>query len=550
MNQRSCGVLLPMFSLPGNPFMGGLGDGADSFALFLEKSGCRWWQMLPVTPVDPFHSPYASCSAFAGETLFIDLDALYRQGLLDESDIIDAKRSAADADRSTADYLRAREIRFPLWRKAFDRFQRRVGGGLYRLHAERFFHENAFWLDDFALFRVLADRFGTDAWSVWPVEFRRRDAAALDAVRAEESEKLQFVRFLQLVFDVQWAAFKRRCGEHSVRLLGDVPIYIGAAGAETWSRPELFLMDADGVMERVSGAPADAFNPDGQRWNSPLYRWDKLQEEGFDWWVKRIGKTLERFDAVRLDHFIGFYNFYSFPATPRDRLKPLTADEPTGGLVPATPIDENGGFWAKGPGENLLDTLFARFQSGAFLAEDLGVMTKGVHDLRDRYALPGMEVLQFSFDFKNEGDPVNGWPVRSVACTGTHDTQTTRGWLESLLKPEKPLPVDYSFVARTLWEHLPEEEHRAGHYDRTCDPASAGPDDLDRLVRGAIRSVLNSASSLALVPMQDLLGLDDSARMNFPGKSEGNWRWRLSSQLPLDEVSAALRRLAAETNRG
>lgn len=522
MNQRSGGVLLPMFSLPGAPFMGGLGAGAERFASFLADSGCRWWQMLPVTPIDPFHSPYSSCSAFAGETLFIDLDELYRDGLLDRADCVAAAESGQNAPPDTVDYQRAREVRFPLWLKAFERFRRGEGGKRYRESAERFFSQNDYWLDDFSLFRVLADRFGTDAWSRWPTEFRRRNTLALENVRRELAEKLAFVRFLQLVFDEQWSAFKSRCQSLGIRLLGDVPIYVAASGAETWSRPELFLIDPDGAMERVSGAPADAFNPDGQRWNSPLYRWDRLESERFDWWLRRIGKTLERFDAVRLDHFIGFYNFYSFPADEAARAKYQTeADAADAGLMPVTKIDGHGGFWSKGPAEKLLDALFARFDSGAFIAEDLGVMTEGVHDLRNHYALPGMEVLQFSFDGRHEGapDPMAAWPARSVACTGTHDTQTIRGWLESLRSPETAENVDYSFVARTLWEHLPEEEHRAGHYDRSQNRSAVLPDDLARLARGAIRGVLNSAGTLALVPMQDWLGLDSSARMNFPGFS-------------------------------
>lgn len=552
MNQRSGGVLLPMFSLPDAPWMGGLGAGAERFASFLADSGCRWWQMLPVTPIDPFHSPYSSCSAFAGETLFIDLDELYRDGLLDRADCVAVKEAGQNAPPDTVDYQRARQVRFPLWQKAFERYRRGEGGERYRDSAERFFSLNDDWLDDFALFRVLANRFGTDAWSQWPTEFRRRNVSALAFVRRESAEKLAFVQFLQLVFDTQWSAFKSRCRRQNVRLLGDVPIYVGAAGAETWSRPDLFFMSADGVMERVSGVPADAFNPNGQRWNSPLYRWDRLEQEHFDWWLRRIGKTLERFDAIRLDHFIGFYNFYSYPTDEAARAKYRTeSDAAAAGLLPVTSIDAQGGFWAKGPAEKLLDTLFARFAPSAFIAEDLGVMTKGVHDLRDRYALPGMEVLQFSFDGRRDfaPDPTAAWPTRSVACTGTHDTHTVRGWLESLLSPEKAGNVDYSFVARTLWEHLPDEEHFVGHYNRSRDRLTVLPDDLARLTRGAIRGVLDSASSLALVPMPDWLGLDSSARMNFPGKSENNWRWRLTGERLDAELSEKIRRQMEESGR-
>lgn len=563
--RRSCGLLLPIFSLPGPGRLGGLGAEAGRFIDFLAEAGLRWWQMLPINPIDAFHSPYSSCSTFAGEPLYINLDELVVERLLDPPDLEKwREESGPEIDPSRADYAFAASIRKPLFRKAFERYRAGIGGERYRAAEETFERENAFWLDDHALFRTLADRFGTDAWNRWPEPYRRREEPALKEVRRLSEEKLAFVRFLQLLFDTQWRAFKDQAHQRGVNLLGDVPIYVGSASADTWTHPELFHLAPDGQLKRISGAPADAFNPDGQRWDSPLYNWPRHEATGFDWWIRRLGKSLSFFDAVRLDHFIGYYNFYSFPFTPVDSANAerssasLTAEEAAAfdsesfdGLSPTTPVDRFGGFWAEGPAEKLLDAVFARFPHLSFIAEDLGVMTPGVHALRDHYELPGMEVLQFSFDGRREGspDPIPGWPEHSVAYTGTHDTQTVRGWLEELRAASEEFAVDYRFVAQTLWEHLPEEEKRAGHYDRSCNREEVNSDDLTRLVLGALRGVMNSRSTAALFPVQDILGLGSEARINSPGHRENNWLWRLAPGVLNDTIKDRLRGLIEESGR-
>ena len=514
--------------------------------------------MLPINPIDAFHSPYSSCSTFAGEPLYINLEELVEERLLDPSDLtVWREEPEPERDLSQADYAFAASIRRPLYRKAFERYRSGRGGERFRAAEEAFERQNAFWLDDHALFRTLADRFGTDDWSCWPESYRRRDTSALEEVRRTSGEELAFVRFLQLLFDTQWRAFKERAHQQGISLLGDVPIYVGAASADTWTHPELFHLDPDGCLKRISGAPADSFNPNGQRWNSPLYHWPRHEATGFDWWIRRLEKSLSFFDAVRLDHFIGYYNFYSFPFAPSDSPEAaLTAEEAADtdrfdGLIPTTQVDQFGGFWAEGPAEKLLDAVFAHFPRSSFIAEDLGVMTPGVHALRDHYELPGMEVLQFSFDGRREGapDPIPGWPERSAAYTGTHDTQTIRGWLEELRTMSGEGAVDYRFVAQTLWEHLSEEEKRAGHYDRSCDRDGVNPDDLARLARGAVRGVMNSRSTAALFPVQDILGLGSEARVNSPGHSKNNWLWRLAPGMLNDEIKDRLRGLIEESGR-
>ena len=544
--QRSAGILLPLFSLPGTPWTGSLGRGARAFADFLVSAGCRWWQMLPIGPIDMCNSPYSSASAFAGETLYLDIDELIEEGLLDPADrpALSGESPSLSSVRS-ADYPKARRFRTELWRKAFSRYRAGNGGARYRAREEAFFAENRFWLDDYALFRVLSGRFGTNSWPTWPEEFRSRRSEALECAAREEADQIAYHRFTQLIFDTQWTSLKEYCNTRGVALLGDVPIYVGGASADTWANRDLFLLDAGGQPVRISGAPADAFNPDGQRWDSPLYNWDRLRETGYGWWLHRLGKTLSRFDAVRLDHFIGFYNYYSFPVEKRDRSLPLRPDEPTGGLTPSTKIDTDGGFWTAGPREDFLDTVFARFPKEAFIAEDLGVMTPGVHALRDHYALPGMRVLVFSYENRSpdDPDPMGLAPAVSVACSGTHDTQTVRGWLEEIRRPDTPIPVSYQDVSRLFSRFL-----TSGGGPQAA-PAPEETPDPGRLTLGAVRDVLASPAETALVPIQDFLGLGDEARINFPGKSENNWLWRLGETDLTPELAGSIRRELAAARR-
>lgn len=543
---RSAGILLPLFSLPGAAGTGALGETARAFADFLAEAGCGWWQMLPINPIDHCHSPYSSSSAFAGEPLYLDLNELADEGLLPSESL----PCGNTKNSRTADYEYARSVRAPLWREAFAQY-RNGGGAKYRAHEEAFRETNRFWLNDYALFCVLADRFRTPAWQEWPEEFRRRDRQALDEIRNTEREDLEFHIFLQLVFDTQWREFKAYCNAKKVRILGDVPIYVGLTSADTWANQDLFRLGRDGRPERITGAPADAFNPDGQRWDSPLYNWDRMEETGFSWWLDRLGVTLSRFDAVRLDHFIGFYNYYSFPLQKRDRSLPIRPDEPTGGLTPATPIDADGGFWTAGPKEKFLDAVFARFPKTSFIAEDLGVMTPGVHALRNHYELPGMDVLVFSYEGlkRNDRDPMTLLKKNAVACSGTHDTPTLRGWLTSLRKPIAGVPIDFSYVARVFAKRLPKGERPGRSLKRITNPKRVTPRDIDLLVRGGIRAVLHSKPDTALVPIQDFLNLDDTARMNFPGRSEGNWLWRLQETDLTPELAASVRSMIKDAER-
>lgn len=623
LQQRSSGILLPIFSLPGTMGTGTMGRYARSFADFLARAGQSWWQLLPVNPVDACHSPYSSSSAYAGEPMYIDLEELMEENLLDAEDL----SPGWIADHSTQSSVRTDRVYYDLVleprrkarRKAFERFRSGIGGEKYRRQEAAFLHDNTFWLDDYAFFRSFSDEWKTCSWSTWPEPFRHWSSfrqglpwqtaleEAFEAVyqQSESETRRSFVEriaerrayyiFEQLVFDVQWCQLKKYCNDRGIHLLGDVPIYVGLSGADTWSHPELFQLDSEGNMLRVAGVPGDSFNGDCQRWDMPLYDWVRHEETGFDWWCRRIGHTMEWFDALRLDHFIGFYNYYSFPAEEEtasalpglsdEPIEPIPESEPD--VVDSDDPDQRvyAKGWQAGPQEKLFDVLFAKYPQERFIAEDLGVMNAGVHRLRKHYSLPGMNVLQFCFDHKGRTNPLDEWITNSVACTGTHDTPTLLDWLATLEKtgPSHWDPSNFAHVWHILSQYqkaeekvamdfgtgtedyLPEydfwrysnvsDEERKHASGQTCElpgiPEFDVPvrPDVAALCRGAVRAVMESKSNTALFPMQDILGLGASSRMNFPGSNHGNWLWRLACEQVTPEVADFLAEMTVEARR-
>ncbi len=578
LSTRSSGILLPLFSLPGTKDAGALGRYARRFADFLARAGQSWWQMLPINPIDRSFSPYASVSAFAGEPLYLDLEDLVEQDLLDADDL---NGYLNDTGSDRPDYPAAQNFRRKMLQKAFVRFRENKGGEKFRCQQDRFSEENADWLNDFVLYSALADKFGSPDWSGWPEEYRfhedlvRPDGSYSDRL-VSDSDLLgaaEQAKFIQLVFDVQWTEFKSYCNTHGIYLLGDVPIYVGRSGADTWAHRELFQIDRNGNLLRIAGVPGDSFNPKGQRWNMPLYDWDRHAATGFQWWLARMTRTLKRFDAVRLDHFIGFYNYYSFPADEN-----LPPDE--------TRITDEKGItyekgWIPGPQEKLFDVLFEKLPKEAFLAEDLGVMNAGVHQLRNHYHLPGMGVLQFSFDNSQIKNPIKRWPENFVVCTGTHDTPPILAWLTSLEKggPKNPYWPNFIKVWKVLkkfqkkseririnyrknpqwssqlsngwhWSESNWEEEQELLFGIPQRPIPMRP-EIANLKKAVLRSVLNSRGNIALFPLQDILGLGGETRINFPGHDGGNWLWRVRSALLTDQVAdetAALTRKAKRTS--
>jgi 4-alpha-glucanotransferase len=319
---------------------------------------------------------------------------------------------------------------------------------------------------------------------------------------------------VQLFFEVQWKELQQYCHNKGIMLVGDVPIYVSHNSVDTWVNRNLFQLDKNGQMLRIAGVPGDSFNPDGQRWHAPLYDWSVHRETGYSWWLERIGKALSRFDAVRLDHFIGFYNYFS--------------------MAPE-PVEGDNGYWVPGPADDFFDAVLRTYPNAQLIAEDLGVMNIGVHQLRDKYAFPGINVFQFNFDFRKNTDATEQWKENSLVCTGTHDTDTLSAWFDEVLADRKKTEPfwDFEYLLGMLKEFLPQDV----------------PLNRQTVLWGIIRKVMSSPGNVAVFPMQDLLGLPTEARMNFPGHADGNWRWRLDESLLTTELEQRIKSWTAEFQR-
>jgi len=509
--QRISGVLMPISSLPGSPLCGDLGNGARRFVDFLHRAGQKAWQVLPVNPIDDCSSPYASISTFAGEPLYIDLEDLVQSGLLQPDDIA----GLPQGPRSQSAFRAARDVKMPRLHKAFETY-RRTRGTKYHDAFDRFVDESP-WVGPHAAFCALSEKYGTFDWTKWTDEdVKNAYQNALKRVFSDPHLETEaaFHAFLQVLFEVQWNELHDYCRQHGIQLIGDVPIYVSKNSVDTWSNRHLFQLDDAGHMLRVAGVPADSFNPDGQRWNAPLFDWDVHKAEGYTWWLHRIGRSLHRFDAVRLDHFIGFYNYFSM--TPQ-------------------PDPNDPGVWLPGPADDFFEAMLRQFPDASLIAEDLGVMNPGVHALRDKFDFPGINVFQFMFDFRRNTDATLEWRENSLVCTGTHDTDTLSAWFDEVLADrKKPEPFwDIAFLLEMIKQCLPPD----------C------PVNRETVLWGIIRKVMSSLGTVAIFPMQDLLGLPTSARMNFPGHADGNWIWRLDESFLTDELAKRLRQWTAEFGR-
>ncbi|MBN1607263.1 MAG: 4-alpha-glucanotransferase [Polyangiaceae bacterium] len=501
---RSSGILLHPTSLPGPYGLGDLGANAHAFADFLASAGQGWWQMLPVGPIGAGNSPYDSPSAFAGSPLLVALEPLVESGWL-RPDEIAAPASLAQARQ--ADYTEAERFRESRMRTAFERFSA-ARHGTDAQAFEEFRERCKTWLRDYALFRALKQANRGACWTEWPREYRDRSSAGLELAWTRLKQEIEYAEFQQFLFDRQWSALREHCRRVGVRLLGDIPIYVAHDGAETWAHRELFHLDARGRRRVVAGVPPDFFSKTGQLWGNPLYRWPKNQRTGFEWWVSRLGTALSRFDALRLDHFVGLRRYWEVPADAQ------TAEH---------------GRFVRAPGEAFFRTLTSRFGGLPFIAEDLGLITPEVSALRQRFGLPGMVVLQFAFGANGAGREYqpHRYERHSVVYTGTHDNDTSVGWLTSLMG-EQATTEQREEAARVL--------AYVG-----CDPGSFHWE----LIRLALMSVANTA----IFPMQDLLGLGSEARMNVPGTMVGNWQWRMDPQQRLPEIAQKMADLCSRYER-
>jgi 4-alpha-glucanotransferase len=500
LRERSSGVLLHPTSLPGPHGNGDLGDEARAFVEFLADAGQRWWQMLPVNPVGPGFSPYSGVSAFAGNPLLISLSGLVREGLLESSEI------ARELGATQADYTHAVPLRENALRLAFARFREQPGQLAPEL--ESFRAQSAFWLRDYALFMALKRAHHGAPWTRFAQPLAERKPSALARAHEQLQRDVEYFEFEQFIFDRQFRALRSFAAERGVGLIGDAPIFVAHDSSDVWAHQRFFQLDERGEPTHVSGVPPDYFSETGQRWGTPLYRWKALARHGYRFWVERFRTLMQHFDVVRLDHFIGFARYWSIPAE---------AELATAGR------------WLRGPGKDLFERARSELGTLPFIAEDLGAVTPKVRALRRQLGLPTMRVLQFAFTGSardNEFMPHN-YPRNAVAYTGTHDNDTTVGWYEDTCEQGGPRTPEQAAAQR-----------EAAH--RYLSGPLVGEATLP-IQWQMLRALFASPANTAIVPLQDLLGLGNEARMNTPGVAEGNWAWRMPKAALSDELAATLR---------
>ncbi len=492
MKDRAAGILLHPTSLPGRFGIGDLGPEVDRFLDWAHDAGQRWWQVLPLGPPGGHNVPYSCLSAFAGNPLLISPELLLGQGLLDPTDLDDPPPFSEER----VDFEAVKPWRSDLLRRSWQNFQDRAEPeDRQRLAAFCQAPENA-WLEDWAIFMAGRRRHPDGGWWDWPEDLKRREKEALDALCQKERDEIAYQCYLQWQFFSQWDRVREEAGQRGIRIFGDLPIYVAWDSAEVWANPQLFELDDDGHPLAVSGVPPDDFSETGQLWGNPLYRWDLMAEDGYAWWNARLSANLRTCDRLRLDHFRAFAGYWSVPA----------GDETA----------ENG-TWIDGPGMSLFETWRETFGDLPLVAEDLGVITPDVVQLRRDAGLPGIKVLQFGFGKTDSDHLPHNFERRSVVYTGTHDNDTTRGWYRELDR---------------------ETKRRVRRY------VGSG-----KIHRTFIRLAYTSVAELAIVPVQDVLGLGGEARMNTPSVAEGNWAWRLASDALSAKSAERLRTLAELTGR-
>ena len=493
---RLAGILLHPTSLPSRGGIGDFGPAAYKFVDFLASARQGLWQVLPFGPLGYGNSPYSCTSAFAGNPLLISLDRLAEQGWLDAAKVASLDRDGADPNK--VEYDRVFAEKMPFLFEAGRNFLRSASGdALHRF--QTFCAENSWWLEDFVLFDALRARYKLESWNHWPHDLASREPAALAKARQELEGDLQIRRTLQFAFYEQWRDLRQYCAERSVRIVGDVAIFMNYDSADVWTRRELFRLKDDLEPEVVSGVPPDFFSKTGQRWGNPLYRWDAMKEQGYEWWIQRLRWATQNCDYIRLDHFRGFDQFWEIPAGDANAVN---------------------GRWVAGPRDDLFQKVREALGGLPFFAEDLGYITPEVHALRERLQIPGIAVLQFGFGDAGAHIYLPHRAAGKVIYTGTHDNDTTLGWWNS-----------------GAAEH---ERRNAEAYLGRCE---------DGIHWGFIRAAQCSPANFSIVPLQDVLGLGSEARMNTPSLDNGNWCWRFRPEHLTGDLAAKLAHLAEVSDR-
>jgi 4-alpha-glucanotransferase len=482
---RACGVLLPIFSLSSAYGIGTFSKEAYEFVDFLKEAGQSYWQILPLGQTSYGDSPYQSFSTFAGNPYFIDIETLIEQGLLTKSD---ADKCDFGGSEEYIDYEKMYRSRFKLLMIAYDNRDKAKDAAALKKNFEVFKKDkDNDWLFDYALFMALKNAYDGRAWNTWEEGVRLRKSTAIKEATRKYAKEIDFYCFLQYLFSEQWSRLKGYANERGIDIIGDIPIYVAFDSADTWANPELFLLDKKNTPIDVAGCPPDAFSATGQLWGNPLYRWDYHKKTGYKWWMKRIAQCYRLYDVVRIDHFRGFDEFYAIP------YGNATAEI---------------GEWRKGPGIDLFNTMKKELGEKRVIAEDLGFLTPSVIKLVQKTGFPGMKILQFAFDSREESDYLpHNYTKNCIVYTGTHDNDTTRGWFDKLPRNDKRFAKEYLGI----------------HYAKDA-------------VWECIRSAFASVSDTAIIPMQDYLELPGYARINTPSTLGGNWVWRMKKDALTKEL--------------
>jgi len=471
VSNRSSGILLHVASLPGKYGIGDFGLGAYKFVDFLYAAGQKNWQMLPLGVTGYGDSPYQCFSAFAGNLYFIDISRFLEDGLITEQE---CEILQNNPDDMSIDYGKLYEYKIPLIRKAYMNSRSKEDGTL-----TKFYRENISWLREFALFMSIKHFQSGKSWQEWDIKYRNFDLNELGLFEKENREEIFFWVFTQYHFLEQWKSLKNYANSKGISIIGDIPIYVAQDSSDVWANPGLFNLDENLKPVTVAGCPPDFFSPTGQLWGNPIYNWNKMEQNKFEWWIDRIKHSFELYDIVRIDHFRGFEAYWEIPYGSENAIN---------------------GKWVKGPGKKLFDEIGKVLGKPEIIAEDLGYLTDDVRNLIKETGFPGMKVLQFAFDSGEDNEYLpHNYHENCIAYTGTHDNETSTGWFDNA-KPE-----DRKFAGKYLNLNFNEG-----------------------ISRGMIRNIWSSCAKLAIAPMQDFLAIDNSGRINTPSTSQGNWVWRLN----------------------
>lgn len=494
---RASGILLPISSLPGKYGIGSFSKEAYKFVDFLKNSNQKYWQILPIGPTSYGDSPYQSFSTYAGNPYFISLEDLIDQGLLTEEE---CKKVKFGNRADTVDYEKLYNGRFKLLKKAYKKSN--IGE---KEEFKKFKDENCYWLNDYAMFMAIKERFEGRSFDNWAEDIKLRWEYSMEYYKKELSEEIEFYEFVQYEFYRQWYKLKKYANDNGIKIIGDIPIYVAYDSADVWSHPELFQMDNVGKPTAVAGCPPDGFSATGQLWGNPLYRWDVHKNTGFEWWIKRLAHCFNMYDVVRIDHFRGFDEYYAIPYGDKDAKR---------------------GWWEKGPGMDLFRTVSYRLGHKDIIAEDLGFMTDSVKRLVEESGYPNMKVIEFAFDERDTGNASDYLPHNytnnCVVYTGTHDNETLLGWYGDITPEERHMVREY------LWNFH---------------------DDEKGICRNMIRLVMGSVAGRCIIPIQDYLQLDNSARINQPSTLGTNWKWRLKEGQFSKELQKEMLTLATRFGR-